>query len=142
MKLAAVMLALLLSVGVSGALAQDGSTGVVAVAVTTAAVRETNATRTDALLLWNRNERTLPIGHAVKACIKSGTGAIFGDGLMTCTLVVELPLGKVTATGLIHNLRRYTLVVTGGTGAYAGARGPLFVRSVSGNGVRRLTFST
>jgi hypothetical protein len=138
MKAAAVIIviALLLVVGAS---AQDGP-GVVSVAVTTAAVRETPTTRTDALLLWNRNQRTLPIGHAIKACIKSGSGAIFAGGLMTCTLVVELPLGKVTATGVVHNLRRYTFTVTGGTGAYRNASGPLFVRSAAGDGVRRLTF--
>lgn len=112
----------------------------VSVSVTTADVRESTSKRTDVLLLWNLNVRNAPIGHAVKACIKAGSGGLLGGGLLSCDLTISLPLGKVTATGIVHNLRRYTLVVTGGTGAYANAHGPLFVRSTTGNGVRRLTF--
>jgi hypothetical protein len=136
-----ILAVLLLTFGSAGGAQNSDAPQVVSVAVTTAAVRESRFTRTDALLLWNRNQRTTPIGHAIKACLKTGGGAIFGKGVMTCTLVVSLPLGKVTASGIVHNLGRYTLVITGGTGAYRGATGPLFVRSVSGNGVRRLTFS-
>lgn len=69
----------------------------VSVAITTVAVRESVHTRSDALLLWNRNQRSLPIGHAVKACIKTGSGAIFGGGVMSCTLNISLPLGEAVS---------------------------------------------
>lgn len=58
---------------------------------------------------------------------------------MNCQLVLSLPLGKVIAVGTVHNLARYTLVITGGTGVYRGVTGPMFVRRVA-DGVRRLTF--
>lgn len=112
----------------------------VSIAVTTVAVRESSNTRSDALLLWNRNQRSLPIGHAIKACIKAGGGGIFGRGVMSCTISLYFPLGKVVASGVVHNINRYTLVITGGTGEYEGVSGPLFVRRV-GDGVRRLTFA-
>lgn len=125
-----------------GLLVQSGSAQQkenVSVAVTTVAVKETEHTRTDVLLLWNRNQRSTPIGHGIKACIKGGTGGILGGGIMSCTLNIILPLGKISSSGVIHNLARYTLVLTGGTGVYEGVSGPLFVRRV-GDGVRRLTF--
>lgn len=114
----------------------------ISVLLTTAAVRTTEHTRTDVLLIWNRQIRDSPIGNAIKSCIEGGTGGILGkNGLMTCTLIVQLPLGKVAASGVIHNVRRYTLVTTGGTGIYEQVSGPLYVRSVAGDGVRRMTFS-
>lgn len=113
----------------------------VSVAVTTASARDTPHTRANTLLLWNRNVRTTPIGHGVESCIKVGYGGLLGDGILSCDLTLALPLGKLTATGIIHGFRRYTIVITGGTGAYVKAHGPLFVRSVTGDGVRRLTFS-
>lgn len=113
----------------------------VSVAVTTAAVRATEHTRTDLLLLWNRNERTTPIGHGVMGCVRAASGGVLGGGLLSCNLTLALPLGKLVASGIVHNMRRFTLVITGGTGVYKEASGPLFVRSVSGNGVRRLTFT-
>lgn len=112
----------------------------VSVAVTTAAVRISGDTRTDVLLLWNRDIRTSPIGHAVKACIRAGAGGVLGSGLMSCNLTVSLPLGKVVAAGVVHSLQRYTLVTTGGTGVYRRVSGPLHVRSITGDGVRRMIF--
>lgn len=113
----------------------------VSVALTTVAVRYSFDTRVNVNLLWNRDERTAPIGHSINSCLKvQGGGLLGGGGLHACTLTVVLPLGKVTASGIIHTFRRYTLVITGGTGAYERAVGPLFVRSVTGDGVRRMTF--
>lgn len=109
-------------------------------AVTTADVRNSFSMRTDVLLLWNRNERATPIGNGIKACVKAGSGGLLGGGLMSCSLTLSLPLGKVTAQGIVHNINRYTLVITGGTGEYENANGPLFVRRVA-DGVRRLTFA-
>lgn len=112
----------------------------VRLAVTTADVRETPDLRTDVLLLWNRDERNTPIGHAVKSCVKVGTGGILGHGgILSCSLTLSLPLGKVTAAGVIHHFYNYTLVLTGGTGIYEGASGPLFVRR-DAEGVRQMTF--
>ena len=140
MKLA-VALIILIATGLAGAQTVTSATPkVVSIAVTTALVRDGAETRSDTLLLWNRNERDRPIGHAVKSCIKTGSGGILGNGVMSCVLVLSLPLGKVVATGIVHDVSRYTLTITGGTGVYRGARGPLFVRRVA-DGVRRLTFS-
>lgn len=143
MKLAvALIAALLVPAVVTAAAAQTPvapASAPVSLAVTTAVVRDGFETRTDVLLLWNRNVRTTPIGHAVKACIKAGGSDILGGGIMSCSLTLHLPKGKVAATGIVHNLARYTMIVTGGTGLYEGAHGPLFVRRV-GDGVRRMTF--
>lgn len=147
MRIAAVAMLLAVLVAFAGfAYAQDPTQShsqgrLVSVAVTTASVRVTIGTRSDVLLLWNRNERTTPIGHALKSCIRARSLDVFGEGLMGCTMTLSLPLGKITASGIVHNLRRYTLVITGGTGVYQGVTGPLFVRSETGAGVRRLTFT-
>lgn len=111
----------------------------VSVAVTAVRVYETRSTRADTLLLWNRNVRDRPIGHAIKTCVKAGVGDILGGGVMNCQLVIWLPLGKIIAGGTVHNLGRYTLVITGGTGVYEGVTGPMFVSRIA-DGVRRLTF--
>ena len=147
MKYAVILILLLALFAGTAAIAQEPAPARaktsrhVSIAITTADVRQTFATRTDVLLLWNRDERSRPIGHGVKACIKAGTGGILGSGLMSCGLSLDLPLGKVTASGTVHDARRYTLVITGGTGVYEGATGPLFVRGVAGDGVGRLTFT-
>lgn len=142
MKFAVALIVSLIILAVVGAAAaQDPSTPApVSLAVTTAAVRDGFETRTDVLLLWNRNIRTTPIGHGIKACIKGGSGGIRGGGIFSCSLTLHMPRGKIVATGTIHDISRYTLVVTGGTGDYESAGGPLFVRRV-GDGVRRITFT-
>lgn len=147
MKLAAaVWLACLLApVAVAAVVVQDSPSqqssppARVSITITAAAVRDGWETRTDVLLLWNRNIRTTPIGHGVKACIKAGSGGILGNGILNCNLTLVMPTGKITAAGTVHDLGRYTLVLTGGTGEYEGVTGPLFVRRV-GDGARRLTF--
>lgn len=138
MKLAVALIALAVG-STAGAQSAAPTAKAVSVAMTVAVVRDGLETRSDTLLLWNRNERSRPIGHAIKSCIKTGSGGILGGGVMSCVLVIVLPLGKVVATGIVHDVRRYTLTITGGTGVYEGARGPLFVRRVA-DGVRRLTF--
>jgi hypothetical protein len=148
MKLAAAvwLTCLLVPIAVALAIVQDSPSqqgpppALVSITITAAAVRDGGETRTDVLLLWNRNVRTSPIGHGIKACIKSGSGGILGNGLMSCSLTLMMPTGKITATGPVHDLGRYTLVITGGTGEYESVTGALFVRRV-GDGVRRLTFT-
>ena len=112
--------------GASGAQATP-----VRISATLEVARVTNGARSDFLYLWNRNERATPIGHAVLTCARLGAGGVLGRGIANCYMYLSLPLGKVTAAGLIHNFSRYTLVVTGGTDRYIGVRGPLFVRRVS-----------
>ncbi len=112
----------------------------VSVAVTTANVNESFDLRSDTLLLWNRDERSTPIGHAVLTCAKVGSGGILGGGVANCEMSISLPLGKVIASGISHGYNRFTMVITGGSGRYTSASGPLFVRRIAG-GVRRMTFS-
>ncbi len=144
MKIAVIFLAVFAFTAV--AYAQDSSQhsrkqrAVISVAATTAAVRDGRETRADVLLLWNRNIRTTPIGNAVKTCVKFGSGGISGGGLMNCVISLQMPNGKIVASGTVHDTSRYTLVTTGGTGEYEGVRGPLFVRRVA-DGVLRLTFT-
>lgn len=143
MRTAAVaLLSLLTVVGISSAAPPVTTPERVSVAVTTANVRQSPGTRVNTLLLWNRNIRTTPIGHGLESCIKAGYGGVLGGGLFSCNVTIVLPLGKVVATGIVHNFHRYSLIVTGGTGEYVNASGPLFMRSMTGDGVRRLTFST
>jgi hypothetical protein len=118
--------------------AQDPARQLISVSATTVDVRESRNNRSDILLLWNTDVRDRPLGHAVIACVKVGSGGLLGKGLMSCDMTIVMPLGKVTATGLIHSHRRFTLAVTGGTGRYKGANDVLFVRADS-SGVRRLT---
>lgn len=110
------------------------------IASTVVDVRETEDVRTDILLLWNREVRSRPIGHAVVSCFELGAGGIAGDGFENCTAFYQLPLGKITAAGEIHARSHYTLVVTGGSGAYKGAVGHLFTIRV-GPGLKRVTFN-
>jgi hypothetical protein len=110
----------------------------ISVSATTADVRESRNNRSDILLLWNTGVRDRPLGHAVLACVKVGSGGLLGQGLLSCDATIVMPLGKITAMGLVHSHRRFTLVVTGGTGQYKGATGVLFLRTAS-SGVRRLT---
>ena len=133
---------LLIPLSLAGSINAQGSPPEqVSVAVTTVNVRDTPSIRADTLLIWNRNERSRPIGHAIKSCVKAGSGGLLGAGVMTCTITIVLPLGKLVATGIVHDVHRYSLVITGGTRRYEGVTGPLFVRSVAADGIRRLTFT-
>lgn len=120
-----------------GSAAQDSR---VSVAASTVRIRETHDVRSYIQLLWNRDIRTRPIGHAVISCFKLGTGGLLGSGLFQCVGTYVLPLGKIVVQGLVHSYERYTLAITGGTGVYADAGGQLFGRRV-GPGVQRLVFT-
>jgi len=111
----------------------------IAISATVADVREVFNNRSDILLLWNRDVRARPLGHAIVSCDELGEGGIAGAGLEHCMATYVLPLGKITAQGIIHSRSRYTLVVTGGTGVYLGAQGHLFTRRI-GPGVKRIIF--
>lgn len=76
--------------------------------------------------IWTHPPTGLPIGHAVMNCVFVGRGGLLGAGLWTCLTVYRMPLGYITAAGLLHSFKRYTLAVTGGTGVYAGAGGVVF----------------
>lgn len=100
-------------------------------------VRETTGVRSDVLLLFNKNVRVAPIGHAVLSCFTLGTGGILGGGVAHCVATYAMPLGTFTAQGVLHSFRRYTLTITGGRGFYANASGYVFARRI-GPGVMRL----
>ena len=140
MKLAAVaIIAFTLTWAFIG-LANGQTTSRIEIASSLVSVRESEDVRTDILLLWNREVRTRPIGHAVVSCFEIHAGGIAGDGFENCTAYYQLPLGKITAAGEIHARNHYTLVITGGSGAYKGAAGHLFTLRV-GPGLKRVTFN-
>jgi hypothetical protein len=67
-------------------------------------------------------------GRAVWHCGYSGAES-FGD---VCTAVAELPHGDLTLAGrLSHTSAESTWAITGGTGAYASARGSAVARQLS-----------
>lgn len=76
--------------------------------------------------LWQRPLRGTPIGHAFLACVYMGDGGVFGGGVWSCQATYRMPLGYITAAGVLHNFRQYTLAVTGGTGLYSGQGGTSF----------------
>ena len=122
---------------IAGAAGAQDTPSVIRVSTSTVDVRESSDTRSDVMFLWNREIRARPIGHAVLSCIALGSGGLLGRGVWSCTAIYVLPLGKISASGEIHSFRRYTLVVTGGTGRYLGAAGFLFSRR-EGPGNHRL----
>jgi hypothetical protein len=125
----------------SGQIQSPGSTGSrITIAASVVDVRETRDVRSDVLLLWNRNIRSRPLGHAIVSCYSLGFGGILGAGLEHCTATYVLPLGKITAQGIVHSRNRYTLVLTGGTGRYVGAEGHLFTKRI-GPGLKRIVFN-
>lgn len=147
MRTLGILICSFISMGFSFGLAAGGSASDqperVQLAVTTVAVRSSFDVRSDVLLLWNRDLRSRPIGSGVKSCVRvsGGNSGIIGGGLYNCVLSLVLPLGKIQAAGVVHDLRRYTIVITGGTGAYVHASGPLVVVKHPGSDVRSLTFT-
>jgi hypothetical protein len=139
----AISAALVLAVVLSSPAASSTSGKVQVTATITGVRTEANPRRQGAqstiyLRLWNREITNGPIGHAFVSCLFMGSGGVFGSGIANCHAVYTMPLGKITASGLRHRIRRYTLVLTGGTGRYIGADGVAVSRSL-GPGVLDLT---
>jgi len=105
---------------------------------TAANPRRQGAQSTTYLRLWNREISGRPIGHAFVNCFFMGSGGVFGSGIANCHAVYTMPLGKITASGIRHRIRRYTLILAGGSGRYKGADGVAVSRSL-GPGVLGLT---
>ena len=56
----------------------------------------------------------------------------FSEGVLPCTMWLHLSKGNLTAQGLLTERDRNTPVaITGGTGAYDGARGTAYVTDIS-----------
>lgn len=134
------VITLLAALGCTAATAQTSPTiqaqnppAVVRVVATITGVSVRGDHRSHYYLLWNRNVRTRPIGHAAMSCFH-----IFRSGDLTtassfaqCVVTISLPLGKLSANGLIHTYARWTLIIVGGTNRYVAAAGPLFARRLS-----------
>lgn len=66
-------------------------------------------------------------GYDRAACTAIGKGLV-------CTIQVQLSKGAVTVQGIVPQRANHTpMAVTGGTGAYNGARGTAFVTDTSAN---------
>lgn len=75
------------------------------------------------LRLWNLNLNPRPIGHAFVSCSLVGLERDFSHQVWSCQANYRMPLGAITAQGLVHSFDRYTLSVTGGSGLYTGQGG-------------------
>ena len=124
-----------------GASAQsNGAASVISVEATLLSVTDTGReARSDLLLLWNRDVRPTPIGHAAISCRKFHRDFAVGRNIYNCFGTYVLPLGKIAVQGIAHGLQRYTFVITGGTGAYVGKNGTMFSRRI-GPGTLRVSF--
>ena len=68
------------------------------------------------------------VGRVGYVCVYTGTES-FGD---VCTAVADLPHGSLSFTGRLgHTTAESTWAITGGTGAYATARGSVVVKQLS-----------
>lgn len=133
MRLLAVAIAvaaLLLAVGASAQRAGPIPIvqGRISITATPATVRVDGATVSSIMRLWNRALSAVPIGNATIVCRSIGTGGVLGNGLDDCRATYVLPLGKITASGVRHNPRFYSLVITGGTRRYVGISGSVIRR--------------
>lgn len=70
------------------------------------------------LQVWSRHRSPVPIGNAFLNC----SGLMLG-GVDECRLMLVMPLGKLTAYGVVHSLREMWLVVTGGSRFYRDTMG-------------------
>lgn len=128
------MLVLLVAVivAITGSRANTAASGKLHVVATVTDVRSDGsrfqgARRFVFMRLWQRSFVGAPIGHAFLACVYMGDGGVFGGkGVWNCQATYRMPLGYITAAGVLHNFRRYTLAVTGGTGIYEGQGGTSF----------------
>lgn len=112
--------------------AQSQTSGsIVRVLATIEDVRFRGDVRTDFYFLWNRSVRARPLGHAFLSCTDIGREGALGSGVAICTGTYVMPLGKLAVSGVQHRRTRYTLIVTGGTGAYLGKNGSLHVRRIA-----------
>ena len=64
-------------------------------------------------------------GHRYLMCAATGTAPSVEQGLYACQVTYVLARGTITASGVVRLSGRATAAITGGTGAYAGARGVL-----------------
>lgn len=130
--------ACLLAVGVLLTIsrAEAQATGEISVTATVADARNRFGTTTTVLRLWNRSLTSVPIGHVFVVCHRLGAGGVLGGGVSQCQATFQFPLGKLTASGIRHSLRHYTLVVTGGTRRYIGATGSVTRFPAAGGEVR------
>ena len=80
---------------------------------------------------WNGSKRGAHVGTVQTVCTFT---KITGNGYwQVCTGAALLPGGQVTVAGSILQGAVFDIPVVGGTGAYAGARGYVRIRSI-GNG--------
>lgn len=135
----ALALTILVALGLAGSSGTQTS-GRISVTATTADARVLGYQRASIMRLWNRSVSSTPIGHAVIVCTRLGVGGFLGGGVSDCKATFVLPRGKITAAGVRHSARHYSLVVTGGTGFYLGAIGKVDRRPAEVPGQVRYIF--
>jgi hypothetical protein len=64
-------------------------------------------------------------GHRFLVCAATQSAASIEKALYACQVTYTLAGGTITASGVVHLNDTATAAITGGTGAYAGARGVL-----------------
>jgi hypothetical protein len=64
-------------------------------------------------------------GRRYLLCVVTQTAPSIEKALYACQVTFALSGGTITASGVVHLSGRATAAITGGTGAYAGARGVL-----------------
>ena len=113
---------------VLGGAGAQSNQGRISVTGTIATVRQHDRTYIAVYRLWNRTITGVPIGSAYIVCDILGTGGVLGGGVSSCDATFHLPLGKITASGIRHATRHWSLIITGGTGRYVGAIGSVHRR--------------
>ncbi|HZT15754.1 MAG TPA: hypothetical protein VFA19_07365 [Gaiellaceae bacterium] len=67
-------------------------------------------------------------GHRYLTCAVTKTAPSIEKALYACQVTYTLSHGTITAAGVVHLSGAATAAITGGTGAYTGARGVLHSR--------------
>ena len=70
-------------------------------------------------------------GHRYLDCAAARTAPSIPTALYACQVTYTLTNGTITAAGVVHLSGTATAAITGGTGAYSGARGVLFSNPAS-----------
>jgi hypothetical protein len=82
------------------------------------------------------------IGNSFLICGKMPDSGRFGSGVQQCHGTYNLPRGKIAVIGSRNNIDKYSFVVVGGTGFYAGVGGKLDVFRIGASPItERLIFS-
>jgi len=85
------------------------------------------------LYKWNGTKRGKHVGTLHAVCTFTAVGDEDGEAMEVCIGAALLPRGQIALAGVIKQSNLFDVPIVGGTGAYAGARGYVRVKSIGGD---------